>query len=195
MSLVARRVYGEPGTLYSRCGGVFGISAFVDRCMDRWMADDTLNANRLVARWHEQAQRPGFKFLVVQIVCNLTGGPQRYTGRPMDACHKHLNISEAEWRAFMAIFGDVCGECGLAADMLCDLACGKDSLSCNSSCFNSMQTPGPHVQRPRAGSRPVKARPRGSGRRYTTGRDSTSTSNRHHRGHAATPRPRPSSTP
>ena len=62
----ARRVYGEPGTLYSRCGGVFGISAFVDRCMDRWMADATLNANRQVARWHESQQKAGFKFLVTQ---------------------------------------------------------------------------------------------------------------------------------
>ena len=40
------------------------------------MADDFLNANQLVARWHASAQRPGFKFLVVQIVCSLTGGPQ-----------------------------------------------------------------------------------------------------------------------
>ena len=41
------------------------------------MADDVLNANQLVARWHASAQRPGFKFLVVQIVCSLTGGPQQ----------------------------------------------------------------------------------------------------------------------
>ena len=40
------------------------------------MADATLNANPLVARWHASAQRPGFKFLVVQIVCSLAGGPQ-----------------------------------------------------------------------------------------------------------------------
>ena len=71
------------------------------------MADDKLNANPLVARWHESAQRPGFKFLVVQIVCKLTGGPQIYTGRPMDQAHKHLNISEDEWGVFMEIFKDV----------------------------------------------------------------------------------------
>merc|ERR1719428_269832 len=38
------RVYGDLGTLYARCGGIFGIAAFVDRCMDKWMADATLNA-------------------------------------------------------------------------------------------------------------------------------------------------------
>ena len=48
MATVARRVYGEPGSLYSRCGGVFGISAFVDQCMDRWMADTLLNDLSLI---------------------------------------------------------------------------------------------------------------------------------------------------
>merc|ERR1719160_2421939 len=88
-----KRVYGELGTLYAQCGGVFGVAGFVDRCMDKWMADPLLNGNAAVATWHETAQRPGFKFLVVQIVCNLTGGPQVYTGRPMHEAHKHLNIS------------------------------------------------------------------------------------------------------
>ena len=97
------------------------MSGFVDRLMDRWMADDTLNANQLVARWHQSAQRPGFKFLVVQIVCNLTGGPQRYTGRPMDEAHKHLNISETEWGVFMEVFNDVCGEFRLPAEDVDDL--------------------------------------------------------------------------
>lgn len=102
----AHRVFGEPGTLYARCGGVFGIASFADRCMDKWMGDKFLNANVMVERWHQSAQRPGFKFLVVQIVCNLTGGPQVYTGRPMDQAHKHLNISEREWDKFMEIFND-----------------------------------------------------------------------------------------
>lgn len=115
------RVYGHPGTVYSKCGGVFGVAAFADRCMDKWMADDMLNANQAVTTWHEKAQRCGFKFFVVQIMCNLTGGPQQYTGRPMDACHKHLNITEGEWGVFMEIFNDVCGEFGVAPDVQDDL--------------------------------------------------------------------------
>jgi hemoglobin len=110
----AQHIYGSPGTLYSRCGGVFGVSAFVDRCMDMWMQDDVLNANRKVRTWHETAQRCGFKFLVVQIVCNLTGGPQRYTGRPMDIAHKWLGISMDEWEKFMELFNEVCGEFNLS---------------------------------------------------------------------------------
>ena len=54
-------VYGEPGTLYAKCGGIFGVAGFCDRCMDSWMADPTLNANALVANWHGRAQRCGVK--------------------------------------------------------------------------------------------------------------------------------------
>jgi len=115
------RVYGDPGALYSRCGGVFGVAAFADRCMEKWMADATLNANTRVTTWHEKAQRCGFKFLVVQIICNLTGGPQQYTGRPMDHAHKHLSISEDEWARFMEIFNEVCDEFGLPAGDVDDL--------------------------------------------------------------------------
>lgn len=85
------------------------------------MAEPKLNANAAVARWHASAQRPGFKFLVVQIVCSLTGGPQVYTGRAMDLAHKHLNISLSEWEVFMAIFNDVCAEFGLPASDIDDL--------------------------------------------------------------------------
>eukprot|EP00933_Yihiella_yeosuensis_P067086 TRINITY_DN716_c0_g1_i1.p1 TRINITY_DN716_c0_g1~~TRINITY_DN716_c0_g1_i1.p1 ORF type:complete len:961 (+),score=185.41 TRINITY_DN716_c0_g1_i1:56-2884(+) len=121
MAMSTKRVYGELGTLYAKCGGVFGVSAFVDKCMDKWMADSLLNNNAAVATWHETAQRPGFKFLVVQIVCNLTGGPQIYTGRPMDEAHKHLNISENEWEKFMELFNAVCDEFSLPGDIVGDL--------------------------------------------------------------------------
>merc|ERR1719436_1492827 len=115
------RVYGSLGTLYAKCGGVFGVAAFVDRCMDKWMADALLNANQAVTTWHQKAQRCGFKFLVVQIVCNLTGGPRVYSGRPMDQAHKHLNIGEDEWSRFMELFNEVCAEFGLAPSETDDL--------------------------------------------------------------------------
>merc|ERR1711959_83567 len=80
------------------------------------MACPHLNANPAVATWHEKAQRCGFKFLVTQIVCQLTGGPQIYTGRPMDVAHKHLNISPAEWDTFMSLFNEVCKEFALPVE-------------------------------------------------------------------------------
>lgn len=103
-------VFGKPGTLYARMGGAFGVCHFVDSCMDKWMHDATLNANPLVATWHQRLQRCGFKFLVSQFMCAYTDGPQTYTGRSMRDAHKHLNISGDEWTKFMELFGEVCKE-------------------------------------------------------------------------------------
>jgi len=97
-----RRVHGDPRTLYGRGGGVFGLSKLSDRLMDVWMGDQTLNANRSVAKWNDSNQKFGFKFLVTQLLGYLTGGPQRYTGQSMEASHKHLGISTAEWNVFVA---------------------------------------------------------------------------------------------
>ena len=33
----------------------------------------------------------------------MTGGPQRYTGRPMEDAHRHLAIKPAEWQVFMDV--------------------------------------------------------------------------------------------
>jgi len=71
--------------------------------MEAWMADPTLNANAKVVRWHESQQKAGFKFLVTEIMGYMTGGPQKYTGRPMEEAHMHLAISAAEWRQFMRV--------------------------------------------------------------------------------------------
>jgi hemoglobin len=50
------------------------------------------------------ACRPaGFKYLVTEMVCWATGGPQRYTGKSMAESHKDLKTSE-EWEAFLGDF-------------------------------------------------------------------------------------------
>ena len=100
-----QRVYGDTRTLYGRVGGVFGLAKLADRLMDSWMNNATLNGNAAVATWTQSGQRQGFKFLVTQVCGYLTGGPQRYTGQPMDVAHKHLGISPGEWTAFMTDAG------------------------------------------------------------------------------------------
>jgi len=97
-----RRVIGDPRTLYGRGGGVFGLAKLADNLMEAWMANPALNGNAAVAKWHESQQKFGFKFLVTQLLGYLTGGPQRYTGVSMEAAHKHLAITTAQWSSFMA---------------------------------------------------------------------------------------------
>jgi hemoglobin len=90
-----------PQTLYDRLGGVYAIATVVDDFIDRVMANPTLNANPKVNEAHHKVAPPGFKYLVTEMVCWATGGPQRYTGKSMRDSHVHLDITEPEWRAFM----------------------------------------------------------------------------------------------
>ena len=46
----------------------------------------------------------GFKYLVTEMVCWATGGPQRYTGRTMRDSHQALMITAGEWQAFLDDF-------------------------------------------------------------------------------------------
>jgi hemoglobin len=91
----------ETPTLYDRLGGIYAIATVVDDFIDRIMVDDRLNANPRVDEAHHRVSPPGFKYLVTEMVGWATGGPQRYSGRPMGESHRHLLITEEEWQAFM----------------------------------------------------------------------------------------------
>lgn len=91
-------------TLYERLGGIYNIATVVDDFIDRIMEDPRLNANPLVDEAHHRVGRPGFKYLVTEMVGWATGGPQRYTGRSMGDSHRHLNITPGEWEAFLDDF-------------------------------------------------------------------------------------------
>jgi hemoglobin len=93
-----------PATLYERLGGVYAIAVVVDHFIDRIMDDPRLNANPKVDEAHHRVSRAGFKYLVTEMVCWATGGPQRYTGRSMYDSHAHLQITQAEWQVFLADF-------------------------------------------------------------------------------------------
>jgi hemoglobin len=91
-------------SLYDRLGGVYAIAAVVDVFIDRIMVDPVLNANPLVDEAHHRVPKAGFKYLVTEMVCMATGGPQRYTGKAMADSHRHLKITAAEWDVFAGHF-------------------------------------------------------------------------------------------
>jgi hemoglobin len=88
-------------SLYDRLGGTYSIAAVVDDFIDRIMIDPRLNANPLVDEAHHRVPRSGFKYLVTEMMCWATGGPQQYTGKSMSDSHAHLKITPPEWDAFM----------------------------------------------------------------------------------------------
>ena len=91
-------------SLYERLGGVYNIATVVDDFIDRVMADPRLNANPRVDAAHHKVPSPGFKYLVTEMVCWATGGPQKYTGRSMADSHRELAITAQEWDAFLDDF-------------------------------------------------------------------------------------------
>ena len=94
----------EKASLYDRLGGVYSIATVVDDFIDRIMVDPRLNANPLVDEAHHRVPPAGFKYLVTEMVCRATGGPQKYTGKSMLESHSHLKITGTEWEAFMDDF-------------------------------------------------------------------------------------------
>src|SRR2546423_8259579 len=88
-------------SLYERLGGVYSIATVVDDLVDRVMADARLNKNPLVDEAHHKVPPAGFKYLVTEMVCWATGGPQKYSGRSMADAHQHLKITADEWDAFL----------------------------------------------------------------------------------------------
>ena len=88
-------------SLYERLGGVYSIATVIDDFIDRIMIDPRLNANPRVDEAHHRVPPAGFKYLVTEMVCWATGGPQKYTGRSVKESHQHLMITAAEWEAFL----------------------------------------------------------------------------------------------
>src|SRR4051794_9518895 len=87
--------------LYERLGGVYAIATVIDDLIDRVMGDPRLNANPLVDEAHHRVTPAGFKYLVPELVCSATGGPQTYSGRTISDSHQHLKITASEWLAFV----------------------------------------------------------------------------------------------
>ena len=63
--------------LYERLGGVYSIATVIDDFIDRIMIDPRLNANPRVDEAHHRVPPAGFKYLVTEMVCWATGGPQK----------------------------------------------------------------------------------------------------------------------
>jgi hemoglobin len=96
----------QPATksLYERLGGVYSIATVVDDFIERLLVNDTLNANHAISEARGRVPKAGLKFHVTALMCEVTGGPCKYSGRSMKESHDRLNINEAQWQAMVAAF-------------------------------------------------------------------------------------------
>ncbi len=108
-------------SLYERLGGAFAIAAVVDHFSDAVVKNPIVgqkSKNPQLRRWHTMnlARLPGLKFMRTLWVCNVSGGPFKYTGtKPgstplgLEEAHRDLRISPAE-------FDEVAAELGRTLD-------------------------------------------------------------------------------
>lgn len=94
----------KPKPLYDRLGGVYSIATVVDDFIERLLVNHTLNANPAINQARSHVPKAGLKFHVTALVCEVTGGPCKYTGRAMKESHEQLNITEGQWQAMVNDF-------------------------------------------------------------------------------------------
>ena len=85
-------------SLYERLGGKPAITAVVDDFVERVAADPRINGR------FATADIPRLKMLLVEQICQASGGPCTYTGRSMKTTHAGMGVSNAD---FDALVGDL----------------------------------------------------------------------------------------
>ncbi len=82
-------------SLYDRLGGKPAITAVVDDFVGNVAADARIN------RRFANANIPRLKTMLVDQICEASGGPCRYTGQSMLDAHRGMNIADAEFTALV----------------------------------------------------------------------------------------------
>ncbi len=82
-------------SLYERLGGYNAIAAVVDDFSGRMIADKQLGRYLI---GHCTDSKKKFRQLIVDMLCEATGGPCNYLGRDMKTVHTGLGITESDWQ-------------------------------------------------------------------------------------------------
>jgi hemoglobin len=86
----------EPQTpLYDRLGGKPAITAVVDGFVARVAKD------RRVNHYFWNADVPNLKQMLVDQICEMSGGPCRYTGKDMRSAHAGMNLKDSDFAALV----------------------------------------------------------------------------------------------
>jgi hemoglobin len=87
-------------SLYDRVGGIFAISAVVNRFSDEIITNPKLNVNPALKAWNETesaSRLPGLKVMRTVWIAALTGGPFVYTGLPLHEAHTRFHLTSDEF--------------------------------------------------------------------------------------------------
>ena len=84
----------QPPSLYKRLGGYDALAAVTDDFVGRLAGDSSLG--RFLTGLSTDS-KGRLRQLVVDQLCNVTGGPCVYIGRSMKAAHAGLGITQKDW--------------------------------------------------------------------------------------------------
>ena len=105
----ADSAHAQEKTLYDRLGGVFAIAAVVDHFSDKIVKNPVVgqkSKNKQLREWHTKnlGRLPGLKFMRTLWVCDVSGGPFKFsptkpgaTPLGLEEAHRDLKISPAEF--------------------------------------------------------------------------------------------------
>lgn len=105
-SLLAAPAFAQD-TLYADMGGKAGIDRIVDKVEEIYLADprikDIFSESNMERLNHELKDQ----------LCMVAGGPCTYTGHSMEAAHKGLHLTNANFNALVEDLQDAMDSCGV----------------------------------------------------------------------------------
>ena len=145
--MLAMAVAHASPTLYERIGGEAKFKAIAEEFTNAILADDRINFT------FADSDVKKFTQHIFEQLCNVTGGPCKYTGRDMHEAHAKLAINEAQ---FNAIVEDLYiafdkGARAISAAEQGDGHARADAEGCCETRFRrARHNSGPHAMTPRA---------------------------------------------
>ena len=87
-----------PKSLYQRLGGYDAIAGVVDDVLPRVLGDAELAP---FFKGHSNDSNARTRQLIVDLLCQKTGGPCLYIGRSLKTAHEGLGLTDAHWNALV----------------------------------------------------------------------------------------------
>jgi hemoglobin len=108
-------------SLYERLGGAFAIAAVIEHFSDAVVQNPIVgqkSENPALREWHTNnlGRLPGLKFMRTLWVCNVAGGPFKYTATKPGSTPIGLEEAHREFEISPAQFDEVAAELGRTLD-------------------------------------------------------------------------------
>lgn len=94
-------------SLYKRVGGYDALAAVTDAFIGKLATDKDFS--RFFVGFSEDSKKR-IRQNIVDLFCQVTGGPCLYVGRDLKAAHAGLGITKAEWDKSLVLFTDTLGK-------------------------------------------------------------------------------------